>query len=86
MRPGRRGSTSGDHHVTKTARIGEVREDGLIHPVWESAGAIDPDPYLENYPWADEMRGRWSAPAHPAPAHDPVSGVVTGAVRLSGVR
>ncbi|WP_040800206.1 urea ABC transporter substrate-binding protein [Nocardia higoensis] len=47
-----------NHHITKTARIGEVREDGLIYPVWSSDGPIDPDPYLENYPWADGMRGR----------------------------
>jgi urea transport system substrate-binding protein len=41
-----------NHHITKTARIGEVHPDGLIHTVWESPGPIEPDPYLKSYPWA----------------------------------
>lgn len=46
-----------NHHITKTARIGEIRSDGLIHTVWESDGPIDPDPYLESYDWADSLSG-----------------------------
>lgn len=46
-----------NHHITKTARIGEVRGDGLIYTVWESDGAIDPDPYLETYDWAASLSG-----------------------------
>ncbi|GAA4989962.1 urea ABC transporter substrate-binding protein [Kineococcus glutinatus] len=45
-----------NHHVTKTARIGEIREDGLIHQVWQSEAPIEPDPYLESYPWAADLR------------------------------
>jgi len=41
-----------NHHITKTARIGEIRPDGLIYTVWESPGPIEPDPYLKSYPWA----------------------------------
>jgi urea transport system substrate-binding protein len=41
-----------NHHITKTARIGEIRPDGLIYTVWSSPGPIDPDPYLKSYPWA----------------------------------
>lgn len=41
-----------NHHITKTARIGEIRPDGLIYTVWDSGQPIEPDPYLENYPWA----------------------------------
>lgn len=41
-----------NNHITKTARIGEIRPDGLIYTVWESAGPIEPDPYLKGYPWA----------------------------------
>ncbi|MGV0816156.1 urea ABC transporter substrate-binding protein [Mycolicibacterium boenickei] len=41
-----------NHHITKTARIGEIRPDGLIYTIWESKGPIDPDPYLKSYPWA----------------------------------
>ncbi|MDT9121519.1 transporter substrate-binding protein, partial [Escherichia coli] len=31
-----------NHHITKTARVGEIRDDGLIYTVWESDGAIEP--------------------------------------------
>jgi urea transport system substrate-binding protein len=41
-----------NHHVSKTARIGVVQPDGLITEVWSSAGPIEPDPFLKNYPWA----------------------------------
>ncbi|MBF6211261.1 urea ABC transporter substrate-binding protein [Nocardia puris] len=44
-----------NHHITKTARIGEIRPDGLIYTVWESEGPIDPDPYLKSYPWAEGL-------------------------------
>ncbi|SNT29655.1 urea ABC transporter substrate-binding protein [Rhodococcoides kyotonense] len=44
-----------NHHVTKTARIGEVRPDGLIYQVWESPAPIEPDPFLETYDWATEL-------------------------------
>ncbi|MGP4058043.1 urea ABC transporter substrate-binding protein [Mycobacterium sp. 4D054] len=46
-----------NHHVTKTARIGRVAEDGLIYQVWESPAPIEPDPYLRDYPWAAEITG-----------------------------
>ncbi|MBS9375670.1 urea ABC transporter substrate-binding protein [Rhodococcus sp. B50] len=46
-----------NHHITKTARIGEIRGDGLIYTVWESDGAIEPDPYLESYDWAAGLSG-----------------------------
>ncbi|MGE2728043.1 urea ABC transporter substrate-binding protein [Mycolicibacterium vaccae] len=46
-----------NHHITKTARIGEIRPDGLIYTVWESPGPIDPDPFLKSYPWAAGLSG-----------------------------
>lgn len=46
-----------NHHITKTARIGEIKPDGLIYTVWESAGPIEPDPYLKSYPWAAGLSG-----------------------------
>lgn len=46
-----------NHHITKTARIGEVRPDGLIYTVWQSPGPITPDPYLKSYPWAKGLSG-----------------------------
>ena len=46
-----------NHHVTKTARIGRVAEDGLIYQVWASPAPIEPDPYLKSYPWAAGITG-----------------------------
>jgi urea transport system substrate-binding protein len=44
-----------NHHISKTARIGEIRPDGLIYTVWESPEAIAPDPFLETYDWASDL-------------------------------
>jgi urea transport system substrate-binding protein len=44
-----------NNHITKTARIGEIRGDGLIYTVWDSGQPIEPDPYLETYPWAEGL-------------------------------
>ncbi|GAB5895374.1 urea ABC transporter substrate-binding protein [Mycolicibacterium mageritense] len=46
-----------NHHVTKTARIGRVTDDGLIHQVWASPQPIEPDPFLHAYPWAKGITG-----------------------------
>jgi urea transport system substrate-binding protein len=45
----------GNHHIAKTALIGEVGPDGLIHTVWSSETPIEPDPYLESYDWAEGL-------------------------------
>lgn len=51
-------TVNGDnHHITKTARVGTVRGDGLIESVWDSGDPIEPDPYLENYDWAEGLAG-----------------------------
>jgi urea transport system substrate-binding protein len=44
-----------NHHIAKTAYIGEIREDGLIYAVWTSEGAIEPDPFLTGYAWAEGL-------------------------------
>ncbi|MDQ3632279.1 MAG: urea ABC transporter substrate-binding protein [Actinomycetota bacterium] len=41
-----------NQHISKTARIGKLRPDGLIDTVFESDGPIKPDPFLKTYPWA----------------------------------
>jgi urea transport system substrate-binding protein len=41
-----------NQHIYKTARIGQLRKDGLIDTVFESDGPIKPDPYLKTYDWA----------------------------------
>ncbi|WP_281276652.1 MULTISPECIES: urea ABC transporter substrate-binding protein [Cellulomonas] len=49
-------TVNGDnHHIAKTAYVGEIREDGLIYPVWQSDGPIEPDPFLEGYDWAEGL-------------------------------
>ncbi|MGW4352101.1 urea ABC transporter substrate-binding protein [Nocardia sp. NPDC004582] len=45
-----------NHHITKTARIGEIHPDGLIYTVWDSGKAVQPDPYLKNYDWAKGLK------------------------------
>src|ERR1700754_526578 len=46
-----------NHHIAKTALIGKVGPDGLIHTEWSSGEPIEPDPYLSTYPWAGELAG-----------------------------
>lgn len=41
-------------HIYKTARIGEIRKDGLIYTVWDSGEPIKPDPFLKGYDWWKE--------------------------------
>jgi urea transport system substrate-binding protein len=41
-----------NHHIAKTALIGRVNPEGLIDTVWSSDAPIEPDPCLEDYPWA----------------------------------
>lgn len=45
-----------NHHITKTARIGEIHPDGLIYTVWDSGKPVSPDPYLKNYDWAKGLK------------------------------
>ncbi|MFC6153928.1 urea ABC transporter substrate-binding protein [Nocardioides yefusunii] len=40
-----------NHHIAKTALIGEIQSDGLIKTVWNSPTPIEPDPYLKSYDW-----------------------------------
>jgi urea transport system substrate-binding protein len=44
-----------NHHIAKTALIGQVNAEGLIDAIWSSDGPIDPDPCLEGYDWAADM-------------------------------
>lgn len=46
-----------NHHITKTARIGEIHPDGLIYTIWQSPAPITPDPYLKSYAWAAGLTG-----------------------------
>lgn len=44
-----------NQHISKTARIGVVNAEGLIDEVWASDGPIEPDPCLDDYPWAEGL-------------------------------
>jgi urea transport system substrate-binding protein len=41
-----------NHHIAKTALIGQIGADGLIRTVWKSDGPVEPDPFLKGYDWA----------------------------------
>lgn len=44
---------NGDNqNVSKTVRIGVVKEDGLIYETYSTEKPVDPDPYLKTYDWA----------------------------------
>ena len=45
-----------NQHVAKTVRIGKVRADGLIDEISNSGKPVEPDPYLETYPWAKSLK------------------------------
>ena len=46
-----------NHHIAKTALIGQIQPTGLIDTVWSSDGSIEPDPYLTTYEWAQGIGG-----------------------------
>ena len=49
-------TVNGDnHHIAKTALIGQINDEGLIDTVWSSDGPIEPDPCLDTYPWAASL-------------------------------
>ncbi|WP_277208669.1 urea ABC transporter substrate-binding protein [Isoptericola croceus] len=49
-------TVNGDnHHIAKTALIGRIGDDGLIHTEWSSEEPIEPDPFLEGYDWAQDL-------------------------------
>jgi len=44
-----------NHHIAKTALIGQIAEDGLIYTIWSSGEPIEPDPFLTTYDWAEGL-------------------------------
>ncbi|TFV79252.1 urea ABC transporter substrate-binding protein [Blastococcus sp. CT_GayMR19] len=49
-------TVNGDnHHIAKTALIGQINPAGLIDTVWSSGEPIEPDPCLEDYAWAESI-------------------------------
>ena len=54
-----------NHHISKTVRIGQIRDDGLFNIVWSTKGAIEPIPWNQYVPatkgyacdWSDANKG-----------------------------
>ncbi len=45
-----------NQHTWKTVRIGKVRADGQFDEVWNSGKPVQPDPYLDGYEWAKDLK------------------------------
>jgi urea transport system substrate-binding protein len=52
-----------NHHISKTVRIGQVREDGLFNIVWSTPGPVDPIPWNQYVPETKGFACDWSDPA-----------------------
>ena len=52
-----------NHHISKTVRIGQVREDGLFDIVSSTDGPIDPVPWNQYVPDTKGFACDWSDPA-----------------------
>jgi urea transport system substrate-binding protein len=52
-----------NHHISKTVRIGEVRDDGLFNIVWSTEGPVDPQPWNQYVPDTKGFACDWSDPA-----------------------
>ena len=46
-----------NHHIAKTALIGQINKDNQFDIVYESSGPIEPDPFLKTYAWFDPNAG-----------------------------
>jgi urea transport system substrate-binding protein len=51
-----------NHHISKTVRIGEVREDGLFEIVYSTDGPVDPVPWNQYVPETKGYACDWSDP------------------------
>lgn len=60
--PGAKVKMFGSHHISKIARIGQVRDDGLFNIVWASSGPIDPSPWNQFVPETKGFSCDWSDP------------------------
>lgn len=52
-----------NHHLSKTVRIGEIREDGMFEIVWSTEGPIDPQPWNQFVEATKGYGCDWSDPA-----------------------
>ncbi|WP_264327725.1 urea ABC transporter substrate-binding protein [Romeriopsis navalis] len=54
---------NGNHHISKTVRIGQIRDDGLFDIVSSTDGPIDPVPWNQFVPETKGYACDWSDPA-----------------------
>lgn len=52
-----------NHHISKTVRIGQVRDDGLFDIVWSTSGSVDPQPWNQFVPDTKGYSCNWTDPA-----------------------
>jgi urea transport system substrate-binding protein len=53
----------GNHHISKTVRIGEIRDDGLFKIVMATPAPVDPIPWNQYVPETKGFACDWSDPA-----------------------
>ena len=46
-----------NHHIAKTALIGQINASNQFDVVWSSKGPIEPDPFLKGYSWWNPSAG-----------------------------
>ena len=51
-----------NHHISKTVRIGQVRDDGLFNIVWSTKKPIAPVPWNQFVPATKGFSCDWSDP------------------------
>ena len=61
--PGGTVTMNPNHHISKTVRIGEIREDGLFDIVSATDGPVDPLPWNQYVPDTKGFACDWSDPA-----------------------
>jgi urea transport system substrate-binding protein len=52
-----------NHHISKTVRIGQIRQDGLFDIVWSTDGPIAPEPWNQFVPTTKGYACDWTDPA-----------------------
>ncbi len=52
-----------NHHISKTVRIGQVRDDGLFDIVWSTEGPVDPVPWNQYVADTKGFACDWTDPA-----------------------
>ncbi|NJL01934.1 MAG: urea ABC transporter substrate-binding protein [Spirulinaceae cyanobacterium SM2_1_0] len=51
-----------NHHISKTVRVGEIRDDGLFEIVWSTDGPVEPQPWNQYVPETTGFACDWTDP------------------------